>query len=541
MLLALCASRSPFNNTPQLLGYEAAEWDAEVEATIAASASAGILEQEQEQAQAQEQRPEHEPQQSQQPQQPQQQPPQEVVVQQQENAMPPPPPAASLAPPVAEVAALSITPAPLAPRATAPAVANVVPPVPAPVPAPVPVPVPVPSGGVWGKDKSSWAELTTDEQAAAARIGYDAALWDAGGVPTTCENLWRCLSTVEQQAAAYLGYTQASWDAEVEGGEAEPVAPPVPPIATPAPLPAAPPPPAPPPPAPPRAPSTATAAANAGSPAASPAGINGWMEVASGRRPTRPVAPPALPQPTPPPSAPATGVRRFNSGMMFGCKRDTYDENMQRQLFGLPQQHFAIAQKITDNTALFLFNYSTRQVRLPASEARLPVAWATVGMHRPPALHAGRARACGADALQRGSVTASLRSLRSLRPVPTRPHPVLACPHPVLASPHVLSRCVARGCAQLHGIFVCNGPAGLNLEPNAWAHHRRPGAPQHSSPYPAQVRWQPFKVCKPIREDLWKHIPRVKNAAPGRAPIYDLWMTGEQAQALAQICLRHGT
>ena len=139
--------------------------------------------------------------------------------------MPPPPPAASLAPPVAAVAALSITPAPLAPRATAPAVANVVPPVPAPVPAPVPVPVPVPSGGVWGKDKSSWAELTTDEQAAAARIGYDAALLDAGGVPTTCENLWRCLSTVEQQAAAYLGYTQASWDAEVEGGEAEPVAP----------------------------------------------------------------------------------------------------------------------------------------------------------------------------------------------------------------------------------------------------------------------------------------------------------------------------
>ncbi|KOO29583.1 gda2 [Chrysochromulina tobinii] len=47
---------------------------------------------------------------------------------------------------------------------------------------------------------------------------------------------------------------------------------------------------------------------------------------------------------------------------MFGCKNDTYDENMERQIFGLPQQHFATAQKVKDTSALFLFNYNTRQL-----------------------------------------------------------------------------------------------------------------------------------------------------------------------------------
>jgi len=139
--------------------------------------------------------------------------------------------------------------------------------------------------------------------------------------------------------------------------------------------------------------------------------------------------------------------------MMFGCKNDTYQENMDRQLFGLPQQHFKSAQEINDTTALFLFNYTTRK---------------------------------------------------------------------------------------LYGIMVRNGPAGLDLEPQAWAHHRKPGAPQNRSPYPAQVRWSHWKRCQPIREELWKHIPRHKQSPPGRPPIYDMWLNAEQAQQLAQVCMRHG-
>ena len=45
-----------------------------------------------------------------------------------------------------------------------------------------------------------------------------------------------------------------------------------------------------------------------------------------------------------------TQLTSFTSGMMFGCKRDTYDENMSRHLFGLPESHWDTARKITDQT-----------------------------------------------------------------------------------------------------------------------------------------------------------------------------------------------
>jgi len=90
-------------------------------------------------------------------------------------------------------------------------------------------------------------------------------------------------------------------------------------------------------------------------------------------------------------------------------------------------------------------------------------------------------------------------------------------------------------------VQVRNGPPGLNLEPDAWAHHRKDNTPFNESPYPAQVRWQAWKVCRPIREELWKHIPTVKNRSGGsRSAIYDMWMTADQARELARICLRHG-
>ena len=46
----------------------------------------------------------------------------------------------------------------------------------------------------------------------------------------------------------------------------------------------------------------------------------------------------------------STQLTNFKSGMMFGCKRDTYDENMSRHLFGLPENHWDTASKITDET-----------------------------------------------------------------------------------------------------------------------------------------------------------------------------------------------
>ena len=95
---------------------------------------------------------------------------------------------------------------------------------------------------------------------------------------------------------------------------------------------------------------------------------------------------------------------------------------------------------------------------------------------------------------------------------------------------------------QLHGVFVRNGPAALNLEPEAWAHHRKPGDRVNESPYPAQVRWQPWCWCKPLAESVWSDVPTLKpgGSGPGRKNLYEMWMGREQAQKLATLFLRHG-
>ena len=71
-----------------------------------------------------------------------------------------------------------------------------------------------------------------------------------------------------------------------------------------------------------------------------------WMNAQGRRGNAR--EPPASRTPIPP--AVATSLTSFNSGMMFGCKRDTYDENMSRHLFGLPESHWDTAKQITDQT-----------------------------------------------------------------------------------------------------------------------------------------------------------------------------------------------
>ena len=156
---------------------------------------------------------------------------------------------------------------------------------------------------------------------------------------------------------------------------------------------------------------------------------------------------------------------------------------------------------------------------------------------------------------------------------------------------------------QLHGVYVRDGPPTMNLEPQAWAHHRKPGDRRDVSPYPAQVRWRELRSCRAIREDLWKHVPATKPGGKGNKPHYKserrqryqrcqrcqrchalerqcyegvaygpaatrslpfvpkatpgtpphsaravpsldrppaVWMTGEQAQQLAELCMRHG-
>ena len=94
---------------------------------------------------------------------------------------------------------------------------------------------------------------------------------------------------------------------------------------------------------------------------------------------------------------------------------------------------------------------------------------------------------------------------------------------------------------QLHGVYVRDGPPGMNLEPQAWAQYRRPGDSSYSSPFPAQVRWREFKVCRAIREALWSHVPpTLPGNGKGGKPMYDLFMSGQQAQQLAQLCIQHG-
>ena len=279
-------------------------------------------------------------------------------------------------------------------------------------------------------DGSVWSEMTAEEQNAALLIGYEEASWDNGLVPDTCNYPWLRLSSVEQNAARVLGYTPEAWDADIDA-----VAPP----------------------------SGGSAPPSGGSgwsapvaPALAPLAANGpdsWMAVGGRGLPASKAA--AAQPPSIRPSL--RDVGRFDSGLIFGCKRDTYDENMTRRLFGLPAGNLPQAQRVGDATALFLFNHTTRQ---------------------------------------------------------------------------------------LHGVFIRDGPMGMNLEPQAWAHKRGPHDPADQSPYPAQVRWQPWIRCNPIAESVWGDVPTVRREGAQRGkgppPQYELVLTGDQARRLAQLCMRHG-
>lgn len=77
----------------------------------------------------------------------------------------------------------------------------------------------VPQGGELhsspGKDKG-WAEMETIEHNAAALLGYDEALWEAGAETEACGKEWAALSAREREGALVLGYDAAGWDAEAK-------------------------------------------------------------------------------------------------------------------------------------------------------------------------------------------------------------------------------------------------------------------------------------------------------------------------------------
>ena len=105
-------------------------------------------------------------------------------------------------------------------------------------------------------------------------------------------------------------------------------------------------------------------------------------------------------------SAASVENAKYSSGYIFGCTPETFQENMDRQLFGITKQHFVEMQCISPSSVLFLWDFKTKM---------------------------------------------------------------------------------------LHGVFVPNGPPGLNLEPDAWKSHSRQDRvqPRHrdagGSPYPAQA------------------------------------------------------
>ncbi|KAG9445436.1 hypothetical protein H6P81_016776 [Aristolochia fimbriata] len=75
-------------------------------------------------------------------------------------------------------------------------------------------------------------------------------------------------------------------------------------------------------------------------------------------------------------------------GVIFGCKNYTMSECLEKQLFGLPAQHFQYVKNIDAGLPLFLFNYSDRKLHgifAAASVGQMnidPYAWTTDGTDR---------------------------------------------------------------------------------------------------------------------------------------------------------------
>lgn len=61
-------------------------------------------------------------------------------------------------------------------------------------------------------DNDDWDELPKDIQEAAKLLGFTKTLWNNDKEPDECDEYWRKLSTAQQEAATKLGYDQKQWD-----------------------------------------------------------------------------------------------------------------------------------------------------------------------------------------------------------------------------------------------------------------------------------------------------------------------------------------
>ena len=61
--------------------------------------------------------------------------------------------------------------------------------------------------------------------------------------------------------------------------------------------------------------------------------------------------------------------------------------------------------------------------------------------------------------------------------------------------------------------------------------------PLHARPTVSQVKFKPLTKMVELPQKVWSHIPNKQQGKFGN-PIYDLWMDGAQARALAALFLR---
>ena len=243
---------------------------------------------------------------------------------------------------------------------------------------------------VAGKDKH-WPDLTNAERISATNLGFDQPMWDAGDAPEACATPFAQLNTTFKVSAQALGYTQATWDAELPEEPADEMLPPRPrtpprpqeyaqlqpqasagnfpplapaahdfPALQPRPQMASRP-------APQPSPAQAASEGEWETVSSVPRGRGGGGTVARsglgasvGAASTRAGDGAIL-------SAASVENSRFSGGYIFGCKPETYSENMSRQLFGVTKQHLRDIQAIAPSSVLFLFNYSTKVGRAAAA------------------------------------------------------------------------------------------------------------------------------------------------------------------------------
>ena len=199
------------------------------------------------------------------------------------------------------------------------------------------------------KDKDSWAELTPAEVQAAAALGWDAALWDAGESPEACFQPWRVLTAAQKRHAEALGYTQADWDAwleeEVQTGAGGPPASSLP--------------------------------SPAGIAATPPSGGGDWVTAAGRRAREKAAATPASGgrsggRASSSSSSPVTPTGDEAAGYLFFCTKPTGAECFKRSLFGAKSVNMGEVARVGPSTTLFLFEFQGRTLYGPFTAASAP-------------------------------------------------------------------------------------------------------------------------------------------------------------------------